>query len=169
MKKNKLISVVVSIYNMEKYLDKCINSIINQTHKELEIILIDDGSTDNSRTIAEKYSKIDKRIKYYYKKNGGLSDARNYGIKKATGEYIGFVDSDDYLEKEMYEELYKNIIKYNADISVVGFNIVYEDNNLNKVSYEEPYNKLEVLNSKEAFDILFKDSLFGNFAWNKLY
>lgn len=169
-KDNKLISIVVPIYNMEKYLDKCINSIINQTYKNIEIILVDDGSTDKSSKIINKYKKLDKRIKAYYKKNGGLSDARNYGIDKATGEYIGFIDSDDYIEKNMYETLYNNIIKYNADISVVGFNVVYESTDIkNRVEYQEVTDKLEIYNRKEAFDLLFDANKFGNFAWNKLY
>lgn len=168
-KDNKLISIIVPIYNMEKYLDKCINSIINQTYKNIEIILVDDGSTDKSSKIINKYKKLDKRIKAYYKKNGGLSDARNYGIDKATGEYIGFIDSDDYIEKNMYETLYNNIIKYNADISVVGFNVVYESSDINRVKYQEVTDKLEIYNRKEAFDLLFDANKFGNFAWNKLY
>ena len=169
-KDNTLISIVVPIYNMEKYLDKCINSIINQTYKNIEIILVDDGSTDKSSKIINKYKKLDKRIKAYYKKNGGLSDARNYGIDKATGEYIGFIDSDDYIEKNMYETLYNNIIKYNADISVVGFNVVYESTDIkNRVEYQEVTDKLEIYNRKEAFDLLFDANKFGNFAWNKLY
>ena len=100
------ISVVVPVYNVEKYLEKCVNSIVNQTYKNLEIILVDDGATDNSGKLCDELAKIDNRIKVYHKENGGLSDARNYGVERATGDYIGFVDSDDYIDAEMYEKLY---------------------------------------------------------------
>ena len=101
---DKLISVIVPIYNVEKYLTKCIESIINQTYKNLEIILVDDGSPDKSPIICDEYAKKDNRIKVIHKKNGGLSDARNYGMSLATGEYISFIDSDDYIDEEMYEK-----------------------------------------------------------------
>ena len=102
-----MISVIIPIYNVEKYLTKCIESVINQTYKNLEIILVNDGSTDNSKEIIDKYSSIDSRIKVINKKNGGLSDARNVGIELAKGEYITFLDSDDWIELNMYEKLYK--------------------------------------------------------------
>nr|WP_194191072.1 glycosyltransferase [Clostridium chrysemydis] len=101
------VSVVVPIYNVENYLDKCINSIINQSLKDIEIILVDDGSTDNSLKIIEDFKKRDNRIKVIQKKNGGQGSARNEGIKIASGEYIGFVDADDYIDLDMYEKLYK--------------------------------------------------------------
>lgn len=94
---NALISIIVPIYNVEDYLEKCIKSILKQTYSKLEIILVDDGSTDNSYLVCEKYSKIDSRIVFIQKANGGLSDARNAGIEACKGEYIAFVDSDDYI------------------------------------------------------------------------
>ena len=100
------VSVIVPIYKVEKYLRQCIDSIINQSLKDIEIILVDDGSPDNCPKICDEYKKIDSRIKVIHKKNGGLSSARNAGMKIATGEYIGFVDSDDYVSKEFLEELY---------------------------------------------------------------
>lgn len=168
-KDNKLISIIVPVYNMEKYIDKCINSIINQTYKNIEIIIVDDGSTDKSSKMIDKYKKIDKRIKVYHKKNGGLSDARNYGLEKATGEYIGFVDSDDYIENNMYEILYNNLIKYKADISVVNYNLVYEKDFNYKKNVKEISDRLIILNKIETIKLLFDDNKFGNFAWNKLY
>lgn len=166
---NKLISIIVPVYNMEKYIDKCINSIINQTYKNIEIIIVDDGSTDKSSKIIDKYKKIDKRIKFYHKKNGGLADARNYGLEKATGEYIGFVDSDDYIENNMYEKLYNNLIKYKADISVVNYNLVYEKDFNYKKNFKEISDKLIILNKMETIKLLLDDNKFGNYAWNKLY
>ena len=120
------ISVIVPIYNVEKYLEKCLDSIINQTYKNLEIILVNDGSTDSCRDIMEKYAKLDKRIIIVDKTNGGLSDARNAGTKIATGKLISYIDSDDYIEKDMIEYLYKGIKEYNSDISICGTIVEYE-------------------------------------------
>ncbi len=111
------ISVIVPIYKVEEYLHRCIDSIINQTYTNLEIILVDDGSPDNCPMICDEYAKKDSRIRVIHKKNGGLSDARNAGLEIATGEYIGFVDSDDWIHKDMYHILYKNIIEKDADIA----------------------------------------------------
>ena len=105
---NDLISIIVPVYNVEKYLVKCLESIINQTYKYLEIILIDDGSTDGSGRICDEYAKKDNRIKVSHKGNGGLSSARNVGLDMSAGQYIAFVDSDDWLELDMYEYLMKN-------------------------------------------------------------
>lgn len=110
------VSVIVPIYNAEKYLEQCIDSIVNQTLKEIEIILIDDGSTDGSAEICKKYI-VDERVAYYYKKNAGAVMARRDGISYASGEYIGFVDSDDWLELNMYETMYEEAKKNNADIA----------------------------------------------------
>ena len=96
---NDLISVVIPVYRVEKYLERCVESVINQTYANLEIILIDDGSPDNSGNICDEYAKIDKRIKVIHKKNGGLSDARNVGIENSKGKYITFIDSDYYIEE----------------------------------------------------------------------
>lgn len=118
---NDLISVIVPIYNVQDYLDKCINSIINQTYTNLEVILVNDGSTDDSEKICLNYMKNDGRIKYYKKINGGLADARNFGLEHATGKYIAFVDSDDYIEVAMFERMHDNITEYNADIAEIDF------------------------------------------------
>lgn len=112
------ISIIVPVYNVEKYLKKCIDSILSQTYTNLDIILVNDGSTDNSGMICEDYAKKDKRITVIHKKNGGLSSARNAGLDIAKGEYIGFVDSDDFIADNMYEILYHSIIDYNCDISI---------------------------------------------------
>ena len=121
------ISVVVPVYNVEQYLEKCVNSIINQTYKNLEIILVDDGATDKSGKLCDELAKLDNRIMVYHKKNGGLSDARNYGVERATGDYIGFVDGDDYIDAEMYEKLYEAIKKENVDVAECNLKIIYSD------------------------------------------
>lgn len=118
---NSLISVIIPIYNVEEYLVRCVNSILNQTYDNMEIILVDDGSPDNSGKIADELAERDNRIIVYHKKNGGLSDARNFGVSKANGEYITFIDSDDYVADDYVEYLYSLIRENNADISVCAF------------------------------------------------
>lgn len=122
-----LISIIVPVYNVEKYLRKCIDSIIIQTYTNLEIILIDDGSSDNSGNICEEYKKQDSRIHVIHKENGGLSSARNVGIDNATGQFISFVDSDDYLRKDMIEVLYLELKKWDADLCISPMQKVDED------------------------------------------
>lgn len=121
-----LISVIVPIYKVEKYLDKCIASIIGQKYRELEIILVDDGSPDSCGEICDRYSAIDSRIKVFHQKNGGVSDARNTGIMQATGKYLSFVDGDDYIEPDMIEILYNNLTDNNADISICNYHTLGE-------------------------------------------
>ncbi len=118
---NPLISVIVPVYNVEKYLDRCLKSIAEQTYKNLEIILVNDGSPDNSGKICDEWAKKDPRIKVFHKDNGGAGDTRNYGVEKATGEYIAFVDSDDVIADNYFEFLYDNLVKYDADISCCDF------------------------------------------------
>lgn len=120
------ISVIVPVYNVEKYLKRCIDSILNQTYKNLEIILIDDGSTDNSLEICEIYKKKDERIILIHKKNSGLGLTRNVGMENSTGKYIMFVDSDDYLDTNMIENLYNDLIKNKADTCIGGFKRVFD-------------------------------------------
>ena len=115
-----LISVIVPIYNVEDYLDECIESICNQTYDKLEVIMVDDGSTDRSGTIADKWAKLDKRCSVYHKENGGISSARNEGIRKAKGNYLVFVDSDDLLEKSMIERLHQEAVKEQVDMVCCG-------------------------------------------------
>jgi glycosyltransferase involved in cell wall biosynthesis len=128
-----LISVVVPIYKVEPYLHRCINSIINQTYSHLEIILVDDGSPDKCGEICDEYAKQDKRIEVIHQENGGLSDARNKGMSIATGKYISFVDSDDYLVLEAYEILLKEAEKYQLD--VLTGNAINHINSENSFSY----------------------------------
>lgn len=115
-KNNVKVSIIVPVYNMEKYLKKCVDSLINQKLNEIEIILVDDGSKDNSPKICEELAEKDKRIIVIHKENGGLSDARNEGLKLATGDYIGFVDSDDYVSINMYKEMYNIALELDCDI-----------------------------------------------------
>ena len=116
-----LISVIVPIYNVEQYLENCINSILNQTYRNLEVILVDDGSPDNCGGICDLYSDKDPRIKVIHKQNGGLSDARNKGLDAATGEYLAFVDSDDTILPEMIDKLYQRIVIDQSDLAFCGY------------------------------------------------
>ena len=165
METEELISIVVPIYNVEIYLEKCIETILNQTYKNIEIILVDDGSTDSCKDIADEYVKKDKRIKVIHKENGGLSDARNAGIKIAKGRYICFVDSDDYIEKNYIKILYETIIRNNADISICSYKNVYIDG-----SQKEDRTKTQVCNNIEAIRELFtKARNIETVTWNKMY
>lgn len=165
------VSVIVPVYNVEKYLNKCIETLINQTYKNLEIILVNDGSTDNSYALCEEYARRDMRIKVINKENGGLSDARNAGLKIATGKYISFIDSDDYVELDMIYNLYQGIIKFDADICCCGKVLEYEKNNIlvnntNEfcVESEEALRKMLIGDNidNSACDKLFKIALFEN-------
>lgn len=121
MTKEPLISIVIPMYNVAKYLPRCLASVTGQTYKNIEIILVDDGSTDGSGSIADDFAKKDKRAQVIHQKNRGLSAARNAGLKKATGEYIAFIDSDDYVEPEYVEKLYLLASKYDADVATCQF------------------------------------------------
>ena len=120
-KETGLISVIVPVYNVERYIRKCLDSIRSQSYKNLEIILVDDGSTDKSSIICDLYKELDERVVVIHKENGGLSSARNAGLKKAKGDLIGFVDGDDYIDVTMYEKLKENMDKYKSDIAVCSF------------------------------------------------
>ena len=149
-----LISIIIPVYKVEKYLEKCIKSVLDQTYKNLQIILVDDGSPDNCGNICDNYAKIDNRIEVIHKANGGLSEARNVGLKVARGEYIGFVDSDDYVSNEMFENLYNTLISNDVDVSICNFYTVINNKNIikNADNGVEIYNKLEILKEilKEA-------------------
>ena len=122
-----LISVIVPVYKVEKYLDRCVQSIVDQTYRNLEIILVDDGSPDNCPAMCDAWAEKDSRIKVIHKKNGGLSDARNAGMKVAAGELMGFIDSDDYIAPEMYQMLFDRMMADGSDIAACGVEMVFED------------------------------------------
>lgn len=163
------ISIVVPVYNVEKYLDNCIESILNQTFKDFELILVDDGSTDKSGEICDKYNVKDDRIKVIHKSNGGVSSARNAGLDIACGKYIGFVDSDDIIHPRMYEILYDLIQVYKSDISCCNFKNIYSEVN-------EEYEDINITEVIEMNNIQAVSNLYGKninvrlvVAWNKLY
>lgn len=154
------LSIIVPVYGVEKYIDKCLNSLVKQSLKEIEVIVVNDGTKDNSQKIVDKYvKKYPDKIKSYIKENGGQGSARNYGLKKASGEYIGYVDSDDFVEKDMYKKLYNKAKENNYDIVVCGnYNVSEDYQNKNIDAFINNYNT----------DL--ENIFFGKMAvWNKIY
>lgn len=174
---NEKISIIIPVYNVENHIEHCLESVIKQTYKNLQIILVDDGSTDKSGEICDKYSSIDKRIEVIHKPNGGLADARNTGIDRANGVYLGFLDSDDYIYPTFYEELYKIVKEYNADIGECEFlRISIEEKEKSQEIIEkslQSYDEQEVTTNIEALRLLYgprlKPYLKKVVVWNKLY
>ena len=163
-----LISIIVPVYQVEKYLEKCINSIIAQTYKNLEIILVDDGSTDSCPAICDRFKEEDSRIKIIHQENGGLSLARNVGLEHATGDFIGFVDSDDWIEPNMYEVLMSALQETGADIAVCDRQIETSDPKLISIDITSCERKL--YSSEEALRMIInKERFIYSYVWNKLY
>lgn len=162
-----LISVIVPIYNVELYLDRCMESIVNQTYQNLEIILVDDGSPDNCPVICDKWAERDCRVRVMHKQNGGLSDARNAGLEAASGNYIAFVDSDDWIEKNYIEYLYLAIIKTGAELASCEIRIVQEEEKVKDIEQQRPNTK--IFYTEEALETLINGCVFRAVAWNKLY
>lgn len=152
----ELISVIVPVYNVERYLEKCVMSIVRQTYRNLEIILVDDGSTDNSPALCDELAKKDDRIVVIHKENGGLSSARNAGIDVARGDLIGFVDSDDYIDPEMYEKMHRALTSEGADLCICGYQKVDEQGE--PLSKSIAVLKDEVLTKEECFARLFDNN-----------
>ena len=162
---NELISIIVPVYKVEKYLEKCVKSILKQTYTNLEIILVDDGSPDKCGQLCDELAKTDDRIIVFHKENGGLSDARNYGVERANGEYIGFVDSDDYIHECMYKELYEAIKKSGTSIAECGVTRVYK--NILRPHYEGEDYFLVLDREGYLKEYLENKRLYGS-AWCKL-
>lgn len=174
---NELVSIIIPVYNVEKYIRRCIDSVLNQTYKNIEIILIDDGSPDSCPDICNKYAKENNIIKVIHKKNGGLSDARNAGIDIAKGKYVTFIDSDDYVEQNYVEVLYTSLKKTHADISIGSHVVRYEtgkiiDKSINDEYLDTPKNILDKILYDENVDLsawakLYKTKLFDNIRFPK--
>ena len=160
-----LVSVVVPVYNVEKYLNRCVESIVNQTYKNLEIILVDDGSLDNCPVMCDEWAKKDNRIKVIHKKNGGVSSARNAGIDKSNGKYISFIDPDDYIEENMYFLMIKKFISQNLDICCCNFKEVDENDS---VLSETNFNNDPLLGRNILADYI-RNGQYNPSCCNKLY
>lgn len=160
-----IVSVIVPVYNVENFICECIDSILNQTYNYLEIILIDDGSKDRSGELCDKYANIDNRVTVIHKKNGGLSDARNYGLNIASGDFVSFIDSDDYVDNNYIEELLMAIVSNNSDIAVAAIQHFNEKRMLNKRKIETECS----LSKDEAIKELFYSKNISNSVCNKLF
>ena len=163
----KLVSVIIPAYNIEDYIGRCLDSIISQTYKNLEIIVVDDGSRDYTGEILDNYAKKDRRIKVIHKENGGLSDARNKGIEIATGEYIGFVDSDDYIASDMFETLFNLAKNHHSNLAMVSFDEVNENDHI--INPKQYTNQIQTLDCVHSIKELLIDDKIQNYVWNKLY
>ncbi len=166
MDKKSLISIIVPVYNVENKINRCLDCLVNQTYKDIEILFIDDGSVDNSGNICDEYAERDKRIQVIHKKNGGVSTARNKGLEVAKGKYIMFVDSDDYLEKNTCEVMIDAIEKYDVDLIVASYNTVYNSKVMKHICPEKVYKNISDI--KEDFRLIYLDC-FLNSPWNKLF
>lgn len=163
----KKISILIPVYNTSKYLERCLNSIINQSLKEIEIICVNDGSTDNSLEILNKFAQYDGRIKIINKNNGGLTTARNVGIKNARGEYYLNIDSDDWIEPGYLEDIYKKAKKENLDMVISDIIFDYEYKKREVIRKDLNIEEDKVLNGKEYLKIFFRENFHG-YTWNKL-
>lgn len=163
---NPLITVIVPVYKVEPYLDHCIQSIVEQTYQNLEIILVDDGSPDNCPSMCDAWAKNDSRIKVIHKENGGLSDARNAGMAIASGELIGFVDSDDWISPQMYQNLYDEMIRTDSDIAACGVQMVWEDGTPSRMLTKSG---CCILNTEDAMRAIIEETWLKQPVVYKLY
>lgn len=168
---NPLVSVVMPVYNVEKYLRKSIDSVLTQTYKHFELIIVNDGSPDESGTIADSYAKKDNRIKVIHKENGGLSDARNIGMENASGKYVYFIDSDDYIEEKLLETCV-NLAEINdAEVVIFGFHVDLLDADENMVDTQIIKHHFSIYDKSELKNIELNQNILSMicYAWNKLY
>lgn len=165
-KQGDLVSIIVPVYNVEKYLGKCLDSLIDQTYRNLQIILVDDGSGDSSGTICDRYAAQDNRIQVIHKKQSGVSAARNTGLEAVKGSYICFADSDDWSDEKMIETMYENMVEEKAQISIIGYDMVWEDGRCQKKSDENAY---YVWNQREAIAQWMTQKIFKGFMWDKMF
>ena len=162
------VSIIIPVFNTQKYLHECLDSVINQTYKDVEIILVDDGSTDESGSICDDYAKKNERIKVFHISNSGLSHARNIGIDNATGEYIVFQDSDDYIELKMTEDMILEVEKNNSDLVICGHKQFFDKPE--KKPINKNFNKKKYTNRKDFLNDFYKYfPITSNSAWGKLY
>lgn len=160
------ISIIIPVYKVESYLDKCISSIVNQTYTNLEIILVDDGSPDQCPQMCDAWAEKDARIRVIHKENGGLSDARNAGMAVATGELMTFVDSDDWIDSDMYKHLYQRMVEDHSDIAACGVQMVWEDGTPPRILTRMGNH---VLSKEEAMQAIIEESWLKQPVWYKLY
>ncbi|MRH42701.1 glycosyltransferase [Aquibacillus halophilus] len=159
------ISIIVPVYNIEQYLRKCLDSILAQTFTDFEVIIVNDGSTDSSGDICDEYAELDNRVRVIHTYNGGLSSARNVGLKLSRGDFVGFIDGDDWVFKDMYQTLYELCNQTNSDISICTMYREIEG----EIVYVDRDNYIKEMDNVEAMRQLFKGNLYRFAVWNKLY
>lgn len=165
-----LVSIIVPIYNVEKYLERCLDSILNQTYENIQVLLVNDGATDSSRAIAKKFEDRDKRFVIYDKPNGGLSSARNYGFNNCQGEYIAFIDSDDFISKDYTEKLF-NAFDYQTDVVIADY-AIYDEDKKKYYSHANMLKAAEIVSDEEKRELLVNLSVVGSNitpVWKNMY
>lgn len=172
--KDYFLSVIIPVYNSEHYLDECICSIIKQSYKNFEVLLVDDGSTDSSKSICLKYCSLDSRFKYLQKKNGGAASARNFGLNECKGDLISFIDSDDFIESTMFEDMIKAIVRYKADIVICGRFKDYDNKRkrINCMKYETSFDSQTCLckmMTGRGMDFSPCDKIYRKDLWDQIY
>lgn len=165
------LSIIVPVYNIEKYIGECLGSINKIKDIDYELIIVNDGSPDGSQHIIEEFCKQNKRAKYYIKENGGLSSSRNYGLERAKGEYIWFVDGDDLIVASEFEKFYKKIKGKNLDIGIANYNEIFTSDKIEikKIEKFQELEKIEILSGKRYFELSDRKGLFGVTAWRSVY
>lgn len=173
---NVRVSIIVPVYNVEKYIERCLKSLVNQTLKDIEIIIVNDDTPDNSMNLCQEYAKKDNRIKIFNKKNEGLGLTRNYGINQASGEFIAFVDSDDFVEKNFYEKMYESAIRNNSDIVFAEYKIYTYNNEIKYTNAGKiPFNNECVKPKEVLYSMLniktdeYNNSNMGMSVWRAIY
>ena len=161
---NDLITVMIPAYNAQKYIGRCIESLLKQTYKEIEILIVNDGSKDNTKSICEEYSQKDSRVRLVNQENGGEGAARNTGLREAKGKYLTFVDADDYVKEDFIERLHTNLVKNDAGLAICGFTELKEDTVLNETSGD-----ITIMNQEEGMEMLLREDSFKGYVWNKIF
>ena len=169
MNNQPLLTVIIPCYNVEKYIDKCISSVVAQTYSNLEILLVNDGSTDETEKICDAWQEKDSRIRVIHKQNEGASYARKTGIEHATADYVTFVDSDDWIDKNMYSDMMTALLDTNSDIAQCGYCKVFEDGRIENHPDESKNDSFEVIGREEGVLLILEDEKWKSFMWNKIY
>ena len=161
---NDLITVMIPAYNAQKYIGRCIESLLKQTYKEIEILIVNDGSKDDTQSICEDYSQKDSRVRLVNQENGGEGAARNTGLREAKGKYLTFVDADDYVKEDFIERLHTNLVKNDAGLAICGFTELREDTILNETSGD-----ISIMNQEAGMEMLLREDSFKGYVWNKIF
>ncbi len=161
---NDLITVMIPAYNAQKYIGRCIESLIEQTYKDIEILIVNDGSKDSTKSICEEFSQKDARVRLVNQENGGEGAARNTGLRDARGKYLTFVDADDYVKEDFIERLHTNLVNNEAGLAICGFTELREDTVLNETSGD-----ITIMNQEEGMEMLLREDSFKGYVWNKIF